>query len=256
MEPIDLNRPAGDIHPEQHDHGCVNANVEVVFRNHRKRLLRLFQEAREEGLVCLGAVAWLTDFEVLDAMATLPSSVVVQKEDFLRPDSPTGAGGQRDGWRDVLREHYTAVAESARHDPGFCRYNFPPPLGDMSLLGDHTIAGVRCVGVRNARGAGGNRQQPLMHHKYLVFAKLTFPLAPGHEGKEDPLAEPLWTPRIVWTGSCNLTRLAQRSRENAVILRDPVIATAYLHEWTGLMALSEPLDWDSEWVAPQWHEGT
>ena len=189
-----LELPGGRHPPEQHDHGCVSANVEIVFRNHRKRLLRLFQEAREEGLVCLGAVAWLTDFEVLDAMATLPSSVVVQKEDFLRPDSPTGAGGQRDGWRDVLREHYTAVAESARHDPGFCRYNFPPPLGDMSLLGDHTIAGGRCVGARNARGAGGNRQQPLMHHKYLVFAKLTFPLAPGHEGKEDPPAEPFWAP--------------------------------------------------------------
>ena len=256
MEPLDLNRPKGDGYTEQRDHGCASGLVEVVFRNHKPRLLRLFQEAREEGLVCLGAVAWLTDFEIMDAMATLPCSVLVQKEDFLRPDSPTGAGAQRDGWRDILREHYTAVAESASHEPGFCRYNFPDPLGGMSLLGDQTITGVRCVGVRNARGVGGRRQQPLMHHKFLLFARLDFAPLTGHEGEEDPPVQPLWDPRIVWTGSCNLTRLTLRSRENGLVIRDPVIASAYLREWTELMCLSEPLDWDSEWLAPQWHEGT
>ena len=126
MEPLDLNRPKGEGYTEQRDHGCASGLVEVVFRKHKPRLLRLFQEAREEGLVCLGAVAWLTDFEILDAMATLPCSVLVQKEDFLRPDSPTGAGAQRDGWRDILREHYEAVAGPAT-SPGSAATTFPIP---------------------------------------------------------------------------------------------------------------------------------
>ena len=256
MGPIDLNRLAGNGYAEQHDHGCVSANLEVVFRDHKPRLLRLFREAREEGLVCLGAVAWLTDFEILDAMATVPTSLVLQKEDFLRPDSPDDLGNQRYSWRDTLREHYEAVAESAAADPRFCRYNFPPPLGGMSLLGDHTIAGVRCVGVRNARAVGERQMPPLMHHKFLVFARLSFVPKPGHEGEADPPVQPVWEPRIVWTGSYNPTRRSRRSRENSVIIRDPVIAAAYLREWMELMCLSEPLDWDSEWVAPQWHEGT
>ena len=95
-----------------------------------------------------------------------------------------------------------------------------------------------------------------MHHKFLLFARLDFAPLTGHEGEEDPLVQPRWDPRIVWTGSCNLTRLTLRSRENGLVIRDPVIASAYLREWTELMCLSEPLDWDSEWLAPQWHEGT
>ena len=191
MEPIDLNSPRGDGYPEQRDHGCVSGAVEVVFRDHKRRLLRLFHEARGDGLVCLGAVAWLTDFEILDAMASLPTSVVVQKEDFLRPDDVSA----RDrGWRDIVREHYSAVAESDVHEPRFCRYNFPPPLGDLSLLGDQGIAGVRCVGVRNARG-GGRKDPPLMHHKFIILAKLRFVPVPGHEEEEDPPVEPAWDPR-------------------------------------------------------------
>lgn len=61
---------------------------------------------------------------------------------------------------------------------------------------------------------------------------------------------------MVWTGSYNFTQNAERSWENAVIIRDPVIADAYLREWAQLYSLSEPLDWKSPYVAPEWRIGT
>ena len=60
----------------------------------------------------------------------------------------------------------------------------------------------------------------------------------------------------VWTGSYNISQTAAKSLENAVVIRDQVIAQAYFNEWSQIMALSEPLDWESEWVAPEWRIGT
>ena len=251
MKLIDLNRPEGDDYPRQGDHRCVSGLVEVIFRDYRTRLLRLFEEAQADGLVCLGAVAWLTDSWVLRAMATMPTAVVVQKEDFLRPDSSIIDG--RKCWKDQLRARYDAIARSDLNCDLFIRQNFPNPLGALSLQGDQSIAGVRCVGFRNDRGANGVRR-PLMHNKFLVFVRLRG--FSDDEQEENAPLESLWEPQMVWTGSCNLSRLSHRSRENTVIIRDAVIASAYLHEWADLMSLSEPLDWDSEWVAPQWHEGS
>ena len=256
--PLNLNRLNGGQFPEPEDNGCVNGNglIEVVFRDHRARLLALFDEARKEGLACLGAVAWLTDFDILDAMTTVPTAVLVQKEDFLRRDDDLAdANGHRDGWRDILREHYDAVAASDANDDLFLRQNLPGPLGGMSLLRDQRISGIRCFGIRNQRGSG-SRPSPLMHHKFLLFAKLHLIPDPGHQGEAEPTTMPVWEPRVLWTGSANLTRLTARSRENVVIIRDLIIGLAYLQEWVSLMCFSEPPDWDSPWVNPEWREGT
>ena len=88
---IDLNRPPAG-HPEQRDHGCKSGPIEVVFRNYKSRLLQLYEEARTDGLVSLGAVAWLTDFEILDAMTKvrIATSVVVQRGGAKRRFSETG----------------------------------------------------------------------------------------------------------------------------------------------------------------------
>ena len=95
-----------------------------------------------------------------------------------------------------------------------------------------------------------------MHNKFLVFAEGVLEVEPGHEGEGDPPGNIAWKAQVVWTGSCNLSRLALRSRENAVIIRDPEIVGAYVSEWSRMTALSEPLDWTAEWVEPEWHIGS
>ncbi len=63
-------------------------------------------------------------------------------------------------------------------------------------------------------------------------------------------------PVRVWTGSFNLTQNAVASFENAVIISNPRIVQAYTVEFEQLFALSEPLDWTTEYVEPEYRIGT
>jgi len=77
---------------------------------------------------------------------------------------------------------------------------------------------VRCAG-----WATKGRFGALMHHKFLVRL--------GADGAA----------LAVWTGSFNLTAGAERNIENGMTVTDPVIAHAFLEEFTRVWALSEPL---------------
>jgi hypothetical protein len=176
----------------------------------------------------VGCVAWLTEGRLLDALAGRPVSLVVQKEDFLRPDQE-----QSTAWQRILRDRYDKLHNE------FARYTFPAPLGLASYASDPTLEGVRCVGNHNSAKSAA---MPRMHHKFLVR------IAPSSAGSLNPSA--------VWTGSFNFSKNAGYSFENAVELHDPDIANAYLDEFARVMTLSEPLDWEQPWVYPEWRIGT
>ena len=76
-------------------------------------------------------------------------------------------------------------------------------------------------------------QEGIMHHKFIII-------------DED----------IVWTGSYNLTYNATLSLENAIYITDEKIVNGYYQEYTQILALSEKLNWKSEWMAPEWRIGT
>lgn len=257
MDPIDLNRPTGDGQPQQRDHGCVSGPVGVIFRDHQVRLLQLISVATAAGLVCCGAVAWLTEPQIIGALSRLPSSIVVQKEYFLRPDLMTvnGQDERYQRWKRRLRHQYEGIEASDRHQYAFCRQNMPSPLSEMGLLGDQRITGVRCFGFQNRRDEDQTRQ-PLMHNKFVVFSRFRLVPVPEPASRSEhdisEYVEVSWDPQMVWTGSANFSKRSKVSRENSLVIRDPVIARAYLHEWAQLMSLSEPLDWESEWIDPQW----
>jgi phosphatidylserine/phosphatidylglycerophosphate/cardiolipin synthase-like enzyme len=87
-----------------------------------------------------------------------------------------------------------------------------------------------------------------MHHKFFVFCDV---------GLDDKYRMPCSiTPRSVWTGSFNPTANGTRSRENAVLIESDGIAAAYAREWFQVYAISEPLDWESDWCAPEYRIGT
>src|SRR5687767_8306111 len=80
----DLTQLTIDGFPQE-DHSTAKpaVDIEVVFRNHHDRLLTLVSEYP----YVLGCVAWLSDTRILDALASCRGvSILVQKEDFLRPD--------------------------------------------------------------------------------------------------------------------------------------------------------------------------
>lgn len=208
-----------------------SAQTEVIFRNLEDRLIEMIHQAD----AIFGCVAWLTNPHILDALATKQNnvSIVIQKEDFLRPDRDAR---QKD-WKIKLRQMYRTLGKTER-------YWLPGVAGRLSSGADQTCEAVRCVGNHNSEK---HSAFPRMHNKFLVFC--TFNTIEQEDFTD-------YTPYAVWTGSFNLTFNATMSFENAVIIYSSSLANAYLNEWSQILALSEPLDWESEWVEPTWRIGT
>jgi hypothetical protein len=183
--------------------------------------------------VVVGCVAWFTHYEVLKALESKKGvSIIVQKEDFLRPE-----GGRN--FNAKLRQLYDALPNKlTRWNKGLGR------LQSMSYCGDAQIDSVRCVGNHNANKSPAF---PRMHNKFLVFCNHE----PGANWGDDAT-----TPVAVWTGSFNISHNATCSFENAIFTTSPEIALAYFKEWQEIAALSEKLDWRTPWCEPQWRIGS
>ncbi len=211
---------------------CAEANISVLFRNHKKILIE-----KIKGYNCVvGCVAWLTDYDVLRALSDIDQvSIVVQKEDFLRPDIDSNSN-----WRLELRRHYDALKNSS------ARFAWPGLMGKLSVCYDPTIHPIRCVGNHNAEKKPAF---PRMHNKFLVFCEYS-------DGKANEGYEVNIEPKEVWTGSFNLTKNATMSLENALLISDSKIAKAFYDEFCQIFALSESLDWENQWCAPEFRIGT
>jgi len=199
------------------------ARVEAVFFDLRSRLIQEIERA--DAIV--GCVAWLTDGSILSALAKVPHGVqiVVQKEDFLRPDHP-GVG------RVDIRRMYEAL-------PRFEMYCLPGIASSLNVCGPGNSAPVRCIGaVQESR----RNAIPRSHHKFCVFLQRR-----ETEPNEDGDRQDYFAPLRVWTGSFNWTWNASRSLENAVLIESPKIAERFALEWSKAYAVSEALDWSHQW---------
>ncbi len=210
--------------------------VEVLFRNQEKRLLEIIRSF-ENGAI-FGCVAWLTSTPILKALGKCKNvQIIVQKEDFLRPDIDTK---NMNTWKSELGKLYgTLKCEMERHQ-------FRKPMGDLSVCGDPTVDGIRCVGNHNIDKTPAF---PRAHHKFLVFCNVT--------EMDDTIN---YEPVALWTGSFNMTKNATFSFENVTYFTDKSgtneIINSFLNEHHQIFALSEPLNWESIWTAPEFRIGT
>lgn len=214
--------------------------VTVYFRDLERHLIDHILAAD----AVLGCVAWLTNKDILSALAKKdPVAIVVQKEDFLRPDLSS-----RRGWAAELRRRYDGLVCS------WTRHEMPSFVGALSYCSNNLMQPVRCVGNFNRDRSSAF---PRMHHKFIVFCRYSTrqEVIPTQEG--DQVVEwPELTPYAVWTGSLNFTENGARSLENALFITQQSIVNAYVEEWARIEALSEPLDWESDWTAPEWRLGS
>lgn len=201
----------------------VDGSASVYFRNLVPSLVSHIDQAD----VVLGCVAWLTHPEVLDALIGKETAIVVQKEDFLRPESVSN-----EDLKAALKAQYGRLSCQLN------RFVFSNMIGALSTCADPSIDPVRCVG-------NFNREQtpsfPRMHNKFLILAKLVNYIP---------------HPYAVWTGSLNLTACSALSLENAVVLSNAQIVNAYYQEFGQIWALSEPLNWEADWISPEFRLGT
>jgi hypothetical protein len=203
------------------------ADTEVLFRNLTEKLIEQINAAD----AVFGCVAWLTSVPVLSALATKKAvGIVVQKEDFLRPDSGD--------WRQKRqREAYAKL-------PGFIRYSLGQ-TGHYDYASTPESDAVRCVGAHNSTKSAAF---PRMHNKFLVFCRGAV--------VDDGSTYETYKPYGDWTGSFNLTYNASNSLENAILIRDLKISTAFLDEFGLIFGLSERLDWSQSWSAPEYRIGS
>ena len=201
----------------------------------------------------IGCVAWLTHPGVLNAFKKKEVSIVVNKEDWMRPDKITIRG---------LKESIAALnplqmlraQERMGVLDGVC-YNADIKLDEA----------VRCCGVYNEDKTNG----PRMHNKFLVFLRLEHCEEPVRKDYPEGVEGDCWfeqscacwsptylKPYAVWTGSVNMTMNSSNSLENGVYIQDHTIAEAYMREYTQIFALSEPLDWTHKYCAPEFRVGT
>jgi hypothetical protein len=194
-------------------------NIEACFRDLEKRAAQFINESD----LIVGCVAWLTSAHILRALAERQCAIVVQREDFLRPDG----GSRQAGHETSLKEHYERLACTL---PGAA---FPGVLSDDPSMASRPVTGVRSVG--SPRRSRRSDSLPGMHNKFLVSCSVE-PIA-GGDGHSRVV------PLRVWTGSFNFTSPPFPSFENALILDCPVISQAYLSEFLLIHSLSEPLQW-------------
>ena len=252
------------------------AHVVVHTHDHERQLIDCIE--RYDAVV--GCVAWLTNRRILEALSRRPAALVVQKEDFLRPDdadSQRRSAHMTQREKRSLRAAYAAVPAIERHvlyrssESWLCR-DYPSHFG-----ADSDGQAVRCAGNANVEKRAAS---PKMHDKFCVFCDIWDRMVPvpGTEDAytdDDGLADDphptdttvaKWqggaceqtyrvrtlVPRAVWTGSFNWSHNAARSLENAVFIESDEIAAKMYDEFLYIYTHSEPLDWTQPWSEPEY----
>lgn len=229
-----LNDPANyeEIRLDRSAHLFWGVHTQVVFDDIEHVVNLEISEAHH----VVGCIAWLTNETLLDTLAKKSSvSIVVQKEDFLRPD-----GLYDPAWKQRLRKQYKAIPGveiRCCDDNGAIPCVLSGTVVERMNQGGDPVEAIRCFGMRSAKNS--DHRGPLMHHKFAVL-----------------FGEDVTTPYAVITGSWNWTRNATKSIENILVIRDEKVAATYFNEYVQILANSEPLDWTAEYVKPEWRMGT
>lgn len=218
----------------------------VFFKNLEDHLIDFIQEAD----VILGCIAWVTSEPILKALSQKKGvSIIVQKEDFLRPDLLP-----QNDWSRRLRHLYDSLPKKLD------RRDLPGPL--PFLANTTLIEPVRCVGIANLEKQSAC---PRSHHKFVIMCKAIERCMCNecHEKESferEFLGDLMYKnnlihlhPYAVWTGSFNFTKNAAFSFENAVVLHDANIINAFLNEYAQVAVLSEPLDWTMPYMQRDRH---
>ena len=253
----------------QEDYSVRGESAELVLRNHAQRCIEMIRKSDK----VFGCIAWITHPEILDALAEPLEwskderrvQIIVNKEDFLRPDYTDKVSRNETSFYNELRSKYDRLSCGVNTYLEVCRR-----FVETSTVcqGSLEVQSLRCVGLSLKK-----RWSPKMHHKFAVFmrgcgAGLGTHLADhAHTNLDNYMYSAAASRHLccgkchekgcfaaAWIGSFNWTKNAGKSFESVVITEDREIVNSLLWEHSQLLLMSEPLDWNSPYVDPELSE--
>lgn len=199
----------------------------------------------EQYPIIVGCVAWLTNENILKTLSTRERvSIIIQREDFLRPDSGYWSSKK-------LKTLYNQLPDGVKQ-PGHSWEGWGDIIHSLNSSSPWESAPIRCLGNLNT---DKNPAFPRMHNKFLVFCEWHYPNSDDIDLDDYPSGWVEVMPKAIWTGSFNLTDNATKSLENAVYIEDSEIVNAYYNEWQYIFGLSEAIEagfWDIAWESPDY----
>ncbi|WP_414756353.1 phospholipase D-like domain-containing protein [Anabaena sp. CCY 9910] len=225
---------------------CHSDKIIVHFEDIENALIKYISQSK----FCLGCVAWLTNERILSALSNCSVvSIIVQKEDFLRPDyigMKADWHKKQDSFKKKIKQMYKALPRGVCQDDLILedetelnsRINekinqmYQETKISPGLISSGTYwetDPIRTLGEINEDKIPAF---PRMHHKFIIFCNW------------------FYEPYAVWTGSFNFTYNGTQSLENGVYITDKYIVKAYWYEWVFNFIRSEVLDWDHEYKNP------
>ena len=210
--------------------------VVVHFQNIREHLRAYIKEAH----YCIGAVAWLSDLDILDDLRNKKGVHII-----IQNDTMATRRNRFDRFREILRAKYRALPffpwaewEKAYPSamPAAMSKNPPSRICEKDTCSIR-IAGKRICKSNNSntntktitlQKAGGgvqeSEQQAMMHHKFLFYL--------NERGIIYAMS----------TGSYNFSKNASNSYENLLYISDDRVARAYFDEYLEVLSHSMPLN--------------
>jgi len=209
----------------------LNALVKPVFRDIEETLVKCIEKAD----IVIGCMAWLTSKPILEALAkkTAGVQIVVQQEDWLRPDSSDWSMQKQ--WK--LYKQLSGI--SSWH-------------AGVSWCTERDIQPVRLSGAPK----NSDRNNPRMHHKFFIFCDEHYE---QYDNNFKYYTTPEFKAKSVWTGSFNATKNGTNSLENGLLINSPEIANIYKQEWRQVLMTSKTIgseDWDKQYDDDYLREGT
>jgi len=232
LNKISVNSDGNWKGPEQNDYSIINGklDVEVCFKEIEDFIISKI----EKHSYIVGCVAWLTNKNILKALSKKSNvSIIVQEEDFLRPDS--SFDGHKTNWKNKIRCLYDNL-------PKRCIYLMDLSGESINVAGDQgeIIGGIRRLGKLNTEKSPAF---PRMHNKFIVC----------YDGGGLSDGGKILNGEVL-TGSFNFSENSNNSLENVVCLKDPDIVDAFIKQYTEICLMSVELDWNGDWE-PQPNNG-
>lgn len=250
----------------QEDYSVKGESAELVLRNHAQRCIEMIRKSD----TVFGCVAWITHPEILDALAEPCEwskakrmvQIIVNKEDFLRPDYTDKVSHNETSFYNELRSKYRRLDYGVNTYLEVGRRFVETQTGWNCNL---ELQSIRCVGLSLKK-----RWSPKMHHKFAVFMRGCGAGLGTNPSKQRDTIQNNYGYSVessrhlccgkchekgcfaaAWIGSFNWTRNAGKSFESVVITEDGAIVNSLLWEHSQLLLMSEPLDWESPYVEPE-----